>query len=654
MLRNSIEPPRDRQRLMRMVLTVVIVFGILGIAFWAFLRTTGSPGFYKLMPWLNEYVASWSHSSHKEVPCRTCHFGPGTSGDVRTERVGIALVVQRLTGTGNTSAFRHVNAEGCTANGCHADLLKGGAILWHGVRFSHSDHLGKIKRGITLSCTTCHQSLVHGTGAHVVNTSSCTICHFKNLGWSEDIARCQLCHDVKKLAKARYNHKLVLARKIPCLDCHADVNRGKGRVDRNRCVACHTAGKRVGKYSDFSFVHKTHVTGQGFPCTFCHETIEHKDHPLSIASSDDCTVCHRQAHVATRSLYMGVNAASPGAGVHPDAMAAVHVHCQGCHTSWKRRRDVSSRHSSAASCNSCHGPGYDKILRQWSRMLRHDLGAARTAVSGARAVVASSRSAAAKEDLRVAAAMLRQVEIGHGQHNIVFAAIQLDGAVIKANAALRAAGSRTSFPRIEDAKKLTANECARCHLNPPATVMYKGKPFPHGKHIAAVGDCESCHTPYSSHGKLSWGKEACATCHGGVPLPHPAHFRSKMRRYVKKAGFDTCLQCHNTPQSREKCTPCHQGGPTKIVTWHGMPFSHENHAKHGIDCTTCHTELKAHGGIALTPQECNACHGVSMPHPDDFTETHGALFKEHKLDLDTCSTCHKGGMPGEFCQTCHG
>ncbi len=652
--KGSIEPPRDRQRLMRMVLAAVIVIVIVGAAFWIFLRATGSPHYYKAMPWLTEYVTSWSHSSHKNVPCRTCHFGPGASGDIRTQRVGVALAIQRLTGTGDTSAFRHINNKGCTEHGCHAGLLKGGTIEWHGVRFSHADHLGKIKRGITLECTTCHQSLVHGNGTSVVNTSSCTICHFKNLGWGEDISRCQLCHDVTRLAKARYNHKLVLAKKIPCLDCHAGVNRGHGTVDKNRCVACHTAGDRVKKYSDFALIHKIHVTGQGFPCTFCHETIEHKNRPLSITSSEDCTACHRDAHVSTRSLYLGINAASPGAGAHPDAMAAVHVHCQGCHTSWKKRPDVATRYPTAASCNSCHGPGYGRILHQWSQILRRDLAAARTAVSGARTAVASSRSATARADLHAASTMLRQVEAGHGEHNIVFAATQLDGAIQKANAALHAAGSQRLFPRLADAKKLTANACARCHFNPPATVMYKGKPFPHGKHIAAVGDCESCHTPYSDHGKLAWGKEACGTCHGGVPLPHPANFRSQMGRYVKKAGFDTCLQCHNTTESQERCTPCHEGGPKKVVTWHGMPFSHENHAKHGIECTTCHTELKAHGGISLSPKECNACHGVPMPHPDDFVETHGKLFTEHKLELDTCSTCHEGGMPGKFCQTCHG
>ena len=249
---------------------------------------------------------------------------------------------------------------------------------------------------------------------------------------------------------------------------------------------------------------------------------------------------------------------------------------------------------------------------------------------------------------------LRQVQVGHGVHNVVFSAVQLDRAVQAANAALKAAGSGTRFPRIADAKRLTANECARCHTTVPKTVKWKGGSFPHAKHAEAVGDCVSCHTPYSDHGKMSWGKEACGSCHTDVPLPHPRNFRTTMGRVVKKAGFDACLMCHNSKESQEKCTPCHLGGPKKVIEWKGMELSHANHARHDIDCTTCHTELDHHGGVALTPSECNECHGVTMPHPDDFAETHGELFMEHKLELDTCSTCHEGGMPGKFCQTCHG
>ncbi len=649
------EDPKARAKLRRLVLGTVVVVVILVVTFWAFLRIGTSPSFYARFSWLGEYVASWKASTHAEVPCSECHFAPGAAGDIRAQKVALALVAEKLTGTGSTTAFHSAPEAGCTRDGCHADIVTGGTIQWRGVRFSHADHLGKIKRGLKPACTTCHQSLVHGAGKKPVSTEACAICHFRKLGWEEDISRCQLCHDVTKLPKDRYDHTLVAKQKMECTGCHADINRGTGEVDRDRCVVCHTAGDRAEKYGDVKLVHSVHVDSLGFSCTFCHHPIEHKVHPLTVASDSDCATCHRDVHTATRSLYVRVSTAEPGAKPVPDAMAKVHVRCEGCHTATRKTRDGEVMTGSSKACDDCHGPGYDVILRNWKTMLQRDLAAARRAVNAARSAVRGRRvSKDAREQAAMARKRLRQVEVGHGVHNVVFAAVQLDQAVQEANAALKAAGSAERFPRIADAKRLTANECARCHTVVRKTVTWKGVAFPHAKHVEAVGDCDSCHTPYSDHGKMSWGKEACGTCHSDVPVPHPRNFRSTMGQLVKKVGFDSCLMCHNTKDSQETCKPCHEGGPTAVIKWNGMALSHANHAKQDIDCTTCHTELSHHGGVALTPAECNECHGVTMPHPDDFAETHGELFMEHKLELDTCSTCHEGGMPGEFCQTCHG
>ncbi len=647
---------RDRARLRRLVQATILVTLLVVAAVWVALRATQSPKFYGLFPWLSDYTASWTESGHSEVPCSDCHFPPGLGGSVRREAVSVSLIVDRLTGVEATSAFRFPGNRSCAREECHGDILgEKGDVLWHGVRFSHRSHLSQLKRGVNLACTTCHQQLVHGK-ERPVDSSSCMTCHFKGLKWEEDISRCTLCHEMAKAPKDRYDHQEVVKRKMDCQGCHADLVRGRGEVDRERCVACHPSGDRGALFGEVKKVHGQHVTRLGFACTFCHHPIEHRVHPVTITDDRSCSECHRNAHEAQRALYLGVNPALPGAEPNPDPMARVHVHCQGCHTTWRATRDGDARKPSAKACNDCHGRGYDRILRQWSALLRRDLAAARQAVDGAVSTLRGRRlPEAATAALREARARLEQVKRGHGEHNIVFAVTQLDQAVAAANRALEAAGVARSYPRIADAGRLTANECARCHLQVPDSVRYKGEAFPHGRHVKEVGDCESCHTPYSDHGKLSWGKEACASCHSSaVPIPHPKGFRRQMVRYAKKAGFDACLECHDTPEARERCTPCHLAGPEREIQWNGMAVSHANHARHGIECTTCHTELDKHGGVALTPDECNDCHGLSMPHPDDFVETHGQLFEEGKLELDTCSTCHEGGMPGEFCQTCHG
>ncbi len=642
----------DRQHLRHLVAGTAIVLGMLGLIVFLLLGLLDNAGFYAQLPWLSGYVQSWESSSHAAVPCRECHFPPGLGGAGRAREVGFSLLVQGMTRTGSTNAFHFTGSYSCTRSGCHADILTDrGDVEWRSIHFSHRDHLSKIKRGLQPACSTCHQSLVHGSG-EPVQTEACTICHFKGLSWEEDISRCRLCHQPDKLPTARYDHASALARGMECVGCHADINHGTGEISQDRCLACHTLGTRAEHFEDPKLVHSVHVGKEGFACTFCHEPIEHRVLPLAVNASQDCSACHRQPHVDTRELYLGVAAGQPEATAQPAPMAEVHVHCKGCHSSWKELSGGGQVLSaSGQACVACHGEGYDRILSQWKALLKRDLRAARQAVQTA--VDATRRRSdedAARKAADAAAAKLAQVAEGHGVHNLVFAVGQLDGAVELANQALKAAGNGRSYPRLGDAKRLTANECARCHLDLPSTVRFEKRSFPHAAHVKAVGDCSSCHTPYSDHGKLSWGKDACATCHSDLPMPHPADFRQKMGSVVKKVGFKTCLQCHDTEAGKTSCTPCHvKPGPAK---WEGITVPHAPHVEAGVECTTCHTPLAKHGGLAITGAGCADCHEVVMPHPADFVDNHPAVAK--KVGLDTCETCHKGGLKNELCQQCHG
>ncbi len=642
----------DRRHLRHLVFGTAGLLAFVGLVVFLLLGLLDNSGFYAQLPWLHGYVQSWQNSSHADVPCRDCHFPVGFGGVGRAREVGLSLLVQGMTGTGSTNSFHFTGSHSCTRSGCHADILKDrGDVEWRSIHFSHRDHLSKIKRGLQPACSTCHQSLVHGTG-QPVQTEACTICHFKGLSWEEDISRCRLCHEPDKLPTGRYDHSSALARGMACLGCHADVNQGTGEVSADRCLACHTLGSRADQFDNPKLVHSVHVGKEGFACTFCHEPIEHRVRPLAVNASQDCSICHRQPHVDTRELYLGVAAAQPEEKARPAAMAEVHVHCKGCHTTW---RDTAGGgqvlNASGEGCVACHGKGYDRVLKEWHDLLGRDLHAARRAVSSA---VDATRRRSSDDDARKAAdaakAKLDQVSEGHGVHNIVFAVEQLDHAVELANKALKAAGTGRSYPRISDADRLTANECARCHLDLPRTVRYDKRTFPHAAHVEAVGDCTSCHTPYSDHGKLSWGKEACGTCHGDLPMPHPADFRQKMGAAVKKVGFGACLQCHDTEAARTSCTPCHEKpGPAK---WEGITVPHAPHLEAGVECTTCHTPLSNHGKLAIDGAGCGDCHGVVMPHPADWVDNHPAVAK--KVGLDTCETCHKGGLKNELCQQCHG
>lgn len=63
-------------------------------------------------------------------------------------------------------------------------------------------------------------------------------------------------------------------------------------------------------------------------------------------------------------------------------------------------------------------------------------------------------------------------------------------------------------------------------------------------------------------------------------------------------------------------------------------------------CRTCHLESKF----------CVDCHGVEMPHPKDFTKTHGDVGKKSP---QSCAKCHAKGAKvtdatsTQFCNACH-
>jgi hypothetical protein len=54
-------------------------------------------------------------------------------------------------------------------------------------------------------------------------------------------------------------------------------------------------------------------------------------------------------------------------------------------------------------------------------------------------------------------------------------------------------------------------------------------------------------------------------------------------------------------------------------------------------CETCHSE-----------KFCSDCHGLPMPHPEDFTKDHGETGKQNPK---VCANCH--GDADRFCDECH-
>jgi hypothetical protein len=146
----------------------------------------------------------------------------------------------------------------------------------------------------------------------------------------------------------------------------------------------------------------------------------------------------------------------------------------------------------------------------------------------------------------------------------------------------------------------------------------------HGK-TAAQGkvQCSRCHAP-----------SFCTSCHG-LAMPHPDNWLDAHGKTVEKQPT-LCAKCHGS----KDCLQCHEGNPPPT---HDKSWGQQHPVVGGKSpslCQYCHSA--AQGTTCLT------CHGLPMPHPDDFATQHSKIasfdknavcFRCHQLKKD-CGECH--------------
>jgi len=644
---------KPRMSWARKLQLAAVGLAVLAVLFFGFLEYTQRPQFCVTCHYMEPYYKSWEESSHNKVNCLKCHYPPGFKSVVRAKIVALSQVVQYVTKTYGTKPWAEVEDAACLRSGCHETRLLAGTVPFGPdgtIRFDHSHHLKDLKRGKQLRCTSCHAQIVQGQHL-TVNPASCFLCHFKNVESQPNLSRCQTCHDVRKIPARRFDHTHVLANQVDCKRCHGDITRGSGEVPRQHCLSCHNEADRLAKYEDLELLHSTHVTKHKVECSECHIEITHSIRKITLAGGLNCQDCHSGTHENQVRLFLGASAVEPHRAPQPSPMYQVNVHCVGCHTSERKLQDGGKvRATTGESCDTCHSPGYGKILEGWRGLLAQRLPETEGAV---RAVQKAARGRKELEAaLQLAAGKLEEVKSGHGVHNIGFAMALLAEAQQQAVEVGRKVGVALAVSGVPEAKLMRDNECRLCHLAPPeGTVQFGGKPFPHGAHARAVEQCTACHTPRADHGKTTLNPEDCARCHGGVPMPHPANFRQQAGALLQRVGFAACATCHKGEKA-EACEPCHTVPGERQVG--GVTFSHAKHLAHGeVRCLTCHSQLAEHGKVTVGQEQCTACHGgVAMPHPGDWVESHPEFARTH--GVEACEKCHAGGMRGEFCGSCHG
>ncbi len=270
---------------------------------------------------MRPYYDSWSTSSHNDVPCVDCHYKPGLIGHIEGKINGLMQFYQYETSSEDYSGelFAKVSDENCLA--CHEKRIFSSNVSFNGINFSHSDHLLEPKRGIQLTCTSCHSMLVIGMREHqsvtdpsckqchpnipgsndvghiVVTTSTCFTCHFRNVPGNTSISGCPSCHGPpKEMVNSNYtnfNHTVHLSKGYDCLTCHTNTSTGANDiVPKEKCFSCHNVPGRVEKYNDFNLVHTTHVTNNKIACYNCHSNVQH----VPTIKDNLCATCHANQH----------------------------------------------------------------------------------------------------------------------------------------------------------------------------------------------------------------------------------------------------------------------------------------------------------------------------------------------------------------------
>jgi hypothetical protein len=338
-----------------------------------------------------------------------------------------------------------------------------------------------------LQCTNCHsyvsplskidglkdlgQALGKTHAQHfTVKTTSCYTCHFNNESFNTGTASCLLCHTLPtkeiivhkalspeesaklkspELSKqpTRMDHQAMLARKVDCIACHADVVTEHALVTRRDCERCHGRPEYFDKWKEpFSLdlvkeYHALHVPEQRAKCLDCHAEIHHQlvrgqtaaGQPAFLSSAmANCSHCHPNQHVEQIELLSGIG----GRGVpksDPNLMFGSRTNCFGCHTDHtaKAQGGMSSR-GTVSGCIACHGDRHSVTFEKWKKGLElvqldanEAYEKAKKALQQAKEIDPEARRKAA-DLLNAAAADLQLVKRGNGVHNVTYSIELLD------------------------------------------------------------------------------------------------------------------------------------------------------------------------------------------------------------------------------------
>ena len=634
--------PTARRRVSRAA-RIAVPVAILGMI----LLAVGTTGFIQVssQPWfcgschiMKPYHDSWTRSTHRDVTCIKCHIAPGIKAEAMTKVQAANMVVKYFTGTATTRPWAKIDDAACLRSGCHSTRLIEGQVDYHGVRFDHARHLGQVRRGIQLHCTSCHSQIVQGS--HIaVTENTCILCHFKARPEGRPLATCVGCHPSppRVTSKEGYvvDHPQYVKDRIDCTSCHNRVTSGTGNADPARCVSCHNEPDRLARFNDAPMLHQVHVGQENIACIQCHTGLDHRIVSLASTVELDCRSCHSNVHAAQQKLYAGIGGHATAQG--PSSMYQARVSCVGCHNDASRMPGHDTvQVANESACLSCHGVRYANVLPGWQRAMDRKLALVQPIVQQAQAAVAAlplTRRTVADSLLSQAADNVALVRAGKGVHNIVYADQLLRSSLELVREAVSRSHVGYRMPVVDLGPRVGDNQCLQCHLGvEQQRGTLDGRAFDHTPHVLRAGmQCGSCHTSFAEHGGTTIrSASACDACH----------------HQPVAARASSCAQCHAGPG----------GAPGEALALPAGDFSHGTHLAAKVACSTCH----AAPGMSARALRCDDCHAQHHQTQVACLGCHrnGALAKHKRTDHVACAQCHKtvpavNNWSRQVCTSCH-
>lgn len=576
----------------RKIVIFTVAFVFLFYLFFLFLRTSDDPEYCGSCHFMKPYYENWLSSTHNQVNCSTCHYGPGFGNYIKGKIRLLSEIARYYLGAYSYEITSKVDNESCVK--CHEEkkFVDKEIFFVNGkVKFSHAKHLSEERIGYKLQCQNCHSELVQGRH-EAVSTKICILCHFPGgeVAGGHPVSGCGSCHGPPKddimIWGIPFNHSEYIKNRIECGTCHLHVAVGRGDVRLDKCNSCHI--NITGLTQSSRDIHRVHVSVEKINCFKCHDEIKHGKVEVFEVFSPVCQECHGNKHSIQEKVYAG--SGGRGVAVLPDPMFLAGVSCRGCHEVKLVKSHAETIFElpefNPSSCSNCHGKGYDKLVAQWQKIVKERLNKIETEVEIAGLLKKVGLRNFNDENVNLNLEIVKR-DGSFGAHNIKYINLLLD--VVEKDIKM----SRRK-PDLEIVYK-NNSRCLDCHFG--VENLNSGN-FSHGVHLFKL-NCVNCHTggepTQISHGKIFETVQNCNNC-------HHKDFLTADKNNIK------CENCHS-----------------KQANFYAGKFltdSEDFMSQAGISCVDCHM-AESNLPSRPTAEICGSCHEQS--YVDDFVKKRESL-----------------------------